>query len=101
MKPERAFVAERMLAQHCPELLRSSTAPVPVMPAFARLGDGVARALAGGLAPLSGGEAPLVRSRAPRECTIAELAEDIAPLAANSLQNAGSPDRTTPGGART
>jgi flagellar motor switch protein FliM len=92
MKPERAFVAERMLAQHCPELLRANAAPVPLMPALARLGDGVARALANGLAPLSGGEAPLVRSRAPRECTMADLAEEVAPLAANSLQVAGSPD---------
>jgi flagellar motor switch protein FliM len=92
MKPERAFVAERMLAQHCPELLRSNAATVPLMPALARLGDGVARALASALAPLSAGEAPLVRSRAPRECTMAELAEDIAALAANSLQTAGSPE---------
>jgi flagellar motor switch protein FliM len=92
MKPERAFVAERMLAQHCSELLRANAAPVPLMPALARLGEGVARALAGALAPLSAGEAPLVRSRSPRECTMAELAQDIAALAANSLQTAGSPE---------
>lgn len=92
MKPERAFVAERMLAQHCPELLRPNAAPMPLMPALARLGDGAARALAAALAPLSGGEAPLVRSRTPRECTAAELTQDIAPLAANSLVTAGSPE---------
>jgi len=93
MKPERAFVAERMLAQHCPELLQSrDAAPVPLMPALSRLGDGVARALSNALAPLSGGEPPLVRSKAPRECTIAQLSQDIAPLAANSLLTAGAPD---------
>lgn len=93
MKPERAFVAERMLAQHCPELLRSNdAAPVPLMPALARLGDGVARALSHALASLSAGEPPLVRSMSPRECTMAQLAQEIAPLAANSLLAAGSPD---------
>lgn len=85
MKPERALVAERVLAQHCPELLRSNAAPVPLAPAMARLGENAARALATALAPLSGGEPPLVRAGAPRECTMAELVQDIAPLAANSL----------------
>ena len=92
MKPERAFVAERVLAQHCPELLRSSAAPIPLMPALTRLGDGLARTLSIALAPLSAGEAPLVRSQTPRECTMAELAQQIGPLAANSLLTAGSPD---------
>jgi flagellar motor switch protein FliM len=92
MKPERAFVAERVLAQHCPELLRSNAAPVPLIPALTRLGDGVARVLGQGLASLAAGEPPLVRSRNPRECTMADLARDIAPLAANSLFTAGSPD---------
>ena len=93
MKPERAFVAERMLAQHCPELLRSrEAAPVPLQPALARLCEGVARALSSGLASLAGGEAPLVRSAIPRECSMAQLAEGIAPLAANSLLAIGSSD---------
>jgi flagellar motor switch protein FliM len=93
MKPERAFVAERQLAQHCPELLQSKdAAPVQLMPALSRLGDGAARTLSNALASLSAGEPPLVRSKAPRECTMAELARDIAPLAANSLLTAGAPD---------
>ncbi|MBW8753402.1 MAG: FliM/FliN family flagellar motor switch protein [Sphingomonadales bacterium] len=82
-----------MLAQHCPELLRSQdAAPVQLLPALARLGDGVARALSQALASLSAGEPPLVRSTGPRECTMAQLANAIAPLAANSLLTAGSPD---------
>lgn len=93
MKPERAFVAERVLAQHCPELLRSrNAAPVALASPLKRLGDGLARTLANALAPLSAGEPPLVRCVAPRECTMAELAATIAPLAANSLLNAGSPE---------
>jgi flagellar motor switch protein FliM len=92
MKPERTFVAERMLAQHCPELFREKEedAPADLTPMLARLGDGAARALAAGLAPLLGGEAPLVRSEPVRECTMAELAETIAPLAANSVLAAGA-----------
>lgn len=90
MKPERALVADRVLAQHCPELLRSEAAPVPLMPALSRLGESVARVLSNGLASLSAGEPPLVRSKAPRECTMAELAQGIAPLAANSLLALGS-----------
>jgi flagellar motor switch protein FliM len=85
MKPERAFVAERMLAQHCPELLRANAAPVPLMPALSRLGEGIARALSLGLATLAAGDPPLVRAAPPRECTFAELGRGIAPLAANSL----------------
>lgn len=91
MKPERALIAERMLAQHCPELLRSNDAPpVQLMPALTRLSDGAARVLSNALASLSAGEPPLVRSLPPRECTMAELAQDIAPLAGNSLLSAGS-----------
>jgi flagellar motor switch protein FliM len=90
MKPERAFIAERIVAQHCPELLRPNVAPMPVMPALSRLGDGVARALSLGLASLAAGDPPLVRCTAPRECTMAELAREIAPLAANALLAAGS-----------
>jgi flagellar motor switch protein FliM len=92
MKPERALIAERVAAQHCPELLRSNAAPVPVLPALGRLGDGVARALSLGLASLSAGDPPLVRNAAVREYTMAELAREIAPLAANSLLAVGSPD---------
>jgi flagellar motor switch protein FliM len=93
MKPERAFVAERVLAQHCPELLPSrEAAPVALLPALARFSDGVARTLSNALASLSAGEAPLVRSAAARECTMADLAQGIAPLAANSLLALGGSD---------
>ncbi len=91
MKPERALVAERMLAHHCPELLRSKdAAPIQLAPALARLGDGLARTLSNALATLSAGEPPAVRSVTPRECTMAQLAQGIAPLAGNSLLHASS-----------
>lgn len=95
MKPERALVADRVLAQHCPELLRSrEAAPVPLVPAMARLGEALARALSQALASLTAGEPPLVRSVAPRECAMAEFAQGIAPLAANSLLTLGAPEMT-------
>lgn len=85
MKPERTFIAERPLARHCPELLRPAPAAGELLPALAQLGERLARSFAGGMARLSGGDAPAVRSEARRECTMGELAAEIAPLAANSL----------------
>lgn len=85
MKPERHFIAERPLAQHCPELLRPAPAACELMAALAQLGDRLVRSLGGGLARMSGGDAPTVRSQPSRDCTMAELASDIGPLAANSL----------------
>lgn len=85
MKPERTFTAERPLARHCPELLRPAPAASELLPALARLGDRLARSLAAGLGRMSGGEMPTVRCHAPRECSMADLAGEIAPLAANSL----------------
>ncbi len=90
MKPERALIAERMLAQHCPELLRAGPAPAELLPHFARLGERLARGLASALAPLTGGEPPLVTSEAPRECSLVELSGDFVQLAANSLLALGA-----------
>jgi flagellar motor switch protein FliM len=85
VKPERTFIAERPLAQHCPELLRPAPGASELAPALAHVGDALARSFAAGLAKLSGGDMPVARCIAPRECTMAELAQDIAPLAANCL----------------
>lgn len=90
MKPQRAFVAERPLAQHCQELLaRGNAAPADLLPALAKLGERFSRALAAALAPLSGGDAPALRCAAPRSVAMAELTTTVAPLAANSLLVAG------------
>ena len=91
MKPERAFVAERSLAQHCSELFRPEEAPADLTPALAHFCEGLARVLGTTLAPLCAGAAPLVRSGPVRLATMAEIAAGIAPLAANSLLAAASP----------
>lgn len=85
MKPERNLIAERPLAQHCPELLRPVPTAGELLPTLAQLGDRLARALGTGLARLAGSEAPTVQRGEPRECTMSEVAAGIAPLAANSL----------------
>jgi flagellar motor switch protein FliM len=91
MKPERIFIAERPLAQHCPELLKPAPAAGELLPTLAQVGDKLARVLAVGLARISG-DVSGIRGNAPRECTMAELAGEIAPLAANSLLNCDGRD---------
>jgi flagellar motor switch protein FliM len=90
MKPERAIIAERTVAQHCGELLRAVPAPTDLSPAVVRLGERLTRTLGSALAPLSRGEAPLVRCAPVRECAMADLARETAPLAANGLLAAGA-----------
>lgn len=93
MKPERAFIAERAVAQHCPELIRSvaggmgagASGPAELLPALGRAGTKLGRLFAAALAPLIGGQEVAIKVAAPREITAADLAKDIAPLAANSL----------------
>ena len=90
MKPERAFIAKRALAQHCPELIRASPPPADLLPLLARCGERLAVAFAAALQPLIGGEPPVVRAEPPSECSWEELASAFAPLAANSLLGLGS-----------
>ncbi len=90
MKPERAFTPERMLAAHCPELLARGPAPDELLGLLGRMGDRLARRLAGALAPLLGGEAPRVDCAPPREGDYTHLRSSIAPLAANCLFGAST-----------
>ncbi|MCB2075554.1 MAG: FliM/FliN family flagellar motor switch protein [Novosphingobium sp.] len=92
MKPERAFIADRPLAQHCPELLRAGPAPAELTPTLTKFGDRLARAFASGLVRIWGNDALEVSSNPPRECTMSELASEIAPLAANTLVSGGTRD---------
>lgn len=86
MQAEHNFIAERALAQHCPELFTKGPDHSELKPLLGRVGERLARRLAGALAPLLGGEAPLVRCSALREGTMATLRDAAAnPLAANSL----------------
>ena len=91
MKPQRAFIAERPLAEHCQELLArgNAAAPADLLPALAKLGERFSRVLAAALAPLSGGNVPALRCAEPRAVAMAELTATVAPLAANSLMAAG------------
>ena len=90
MKPDRAFTAERALATHCSELLRQGPGAEELLPLLSRMGERLARRLAGALAPLLGGEAPQVSCGAPREGDFAQLRGSIAPLAANCLFEVGT-----------
>jgi flagellar motor switch protein FliM len=57
MKPQREFIAERPLAEHCPELLKRGPAPEDLLQLLERMGQRFARRLSGAFAPLMGGEA--------------------------------------------
>jgi flagellar motor switch protein FliM len=94
MKPQREFLAERPLAEHCAELLRQGPGPDELLPLIKRMGERYARRLSGALAPLLGGEAPMVSCTTPRETTLDSLHQSIASLAANSLMAVG--DAKTP-----
>ncbi|MCH7629829.1 FliM/FliN family flagellar motor switch protein [Novosphingobium percolationis] len=85
MKPERSLVAERPLAQHCAELVRSGPGPAELLPALARAGERMARGLRGALAGLLGGEPPMVECDAPEDMAPADLAATVPGLAAWSL----------------
>jgi len=90
MKPERALVAQRALAEHCPELVRKGRDPADLLPLLGRMGERLARRLSGVLAPLMGGEAPVVRCQSARQGTLESLRDAaMSPLAANSLFGLG------------
>ncbi len=94
MKPERSFIAERPMAQHCPELLRAGPTVSELLPQFGRFGERAARALAAGLAALGGGMAPEVRAGKPQETTAAALPGRLDPLTAHcrlELRAGGQP----------
>ena len=89
MKPDHAFSDARPLASHCPALLRNNAGPADLLPALDRAGERLARALRPRLAPLLGGKAPQARHTSPVETTFADFATTVAPLAGNSLMQAG------------
>lgn len=94
MKPQHSFVAERVAAQHCAELLRRGPEPAELLPALRRLGDKIARQLAQALAMLLGGDEPSVTPLAPKEQSEIELVEAVGALAANSLLATTAPGVT-------
>lgn len=89
MIPERFLVAERPLAQHCAELVRSGPGPTELLPALARAGERMARGLRGALVGLLGGEPPMIECDAVEDMAAAELAGAVPGLAAWSLYGLG------------
>lgn len=85
MKPQYSFVAERIAAQHCAELLRRGPEPAELLSALGQIGERIARRLAPALATLLGGDAPDISAASPEELSKSELIEEIGPLAANAL----------------
>ena len=89
MRPEHNFIAERALAQHCPELLRAEPSASETLATLAHVAEKMARALGPALAPMLGGEAPQVRVETAQQGGPDALSAAIAPLAANSLLSIG------------
>lgn len=92
MKPQRTFVAERALANHCPELLSARRTEPDGRVLLESIGQRFARALPSGLARLAGYDAPVVRCKPARACTMGELSAQLPPLAACSVMGAGTHD---------
>jgi flagellar motor switch protein FliM len=93
VKPQRTFVADRMAAQHCSELLGPTLPAVSdLAPSLALLSVRLSLSIAAGLGRLSSTDAPAVRPEAPRATTAAELAADAPTLASYAIMGIG-PER--------
>lgn len=90
MRPERAFIAERALAQHDPVLLRPGPSVGDLVPALARMSERMARTLRGALSPLLGGAEPQINPMKPMQTDFADFCSEIPRLAANSLFHIGN-----------
>lgn len=90
MKPERAFIAERALAQHDPALLRPGPSASDLVPALVRMSERMARPLRAALSPLLGGKEPQINPAKPMQSDFADFCSEIPRLAANSLFNIGA-----------
>ncbi|HET9630115.1 MAG TPA: FliM/FliN family flagellar motor switch protein [Novosphingobium sp.] len=89
MKPERKIVAERVVAQHCAELVRTAPGPAELSARLNEAAARLARSLAPALAPLAGGKGLAVKPREARETSELEFSMLIPGLAANTLFGVG------------
>lgn len=92
MKPERPLVAERPVAQHCPELLRAEPGAEELLPQLTRAGERLARSLLPRLLTLAGGKGLAIKAKPARMSTLDDIAMFAPDLAANSLLGLG-PER--------
>lgn len=90
MKPERQLVAERPVAQHCPELLRAAPGAEELLPLLTRAGERLTRPLLAALAPFAGGKGLAVKAKPARTSTLDDIAMFAPDLAANSLIGVGA-----------
>ena len=74
MKPEREFVAERVVANHCAQLLRPGPSQGELVTALTRAAERLAREMAAALAGLLGGEEPLVECSRPERTAYSDYA---------------------------
>jgi len=89
MKPEKKIVAERAVAQHCAELVRTAPGPAELSARLNEAAARLARTLAPALAPLAGGKGLVVKPREARETSELEISLLIPGLAANTLFGVG------------
>lgn len=85
MKPERQLVAERPVASHCAELIRTAPGADQLLPQLNRVGERFARLFAPVLAPLAGGKGLTIKAKPARLSTLDDIAMFAPDLAANSL----------------
>jgi flagellar motor switch protein FliM len=81
VKPERAFIADRVAAQHCAELMRSGTPALELAPALIRALPHLEAALASRIGAMTGGDVPKVSAEPPRELLHADFASEVPALA--------------------
>lgn len=92
MRPEPTFVAERIAAQHCPELLRAGLSPSEMLPMLEQFGSKLARVLGPALVSMLGGKVQAARTNGAQTKDAAQLTQAVAPLAANCLLALGRQD---------
>jgi len=89
MKSEHAFIVERPVANHCPDLFAPEQPTPDLGGVLDRFGERLAKPLGLGLARLVGCEPLQVEPRSPQDGTMERLAENTATPAACFLMQAG------------
>ena len=89
MKPQNPLVAERPVAQHCPELVRAEPGAEDLLPLLTRAGERMARALVPVLAPLAGGKGLALKAKPARMSTLDDITMFAPDLMANCLIGLG------------
>lgn len=89
MKPQRALIAERAIAQHSTELLRPAPPSAELLARIDAAGAALAGVMAAALSPLLGFERPKIEPEPASECTVEAMAGQASSYASFSLLRAG------------